>query len=48
MRYSSGDVEQTFGDMQRRAWAMDTNVEFVIVVGVIHMGQLAQEEKEGE
>lgn len=25
MRYSSGDVEQTFGDMQRRAWAMDTN-----------------------
>lgn len=32
--------------MQRRAWAMDTNVEFVI--GVTHMGQLAQGEKEGK
>lgn len=34
--------------MQRRAWAMDTNVEFVVVIGVTHMGQLAQGEKEGE
>lgn len=34
VRYSSGDAEQTFGDVQRRAWAVDTNEGFVIVIGV--------------
>lgn len=37
-------LSRPLGDMQRGAWATDSNVKFinVVVVGVTHMDQLAQ------
>lgn len=42
--YSSAMLSRPLGDMQRGAWATDSNVKFinVVVVGVTHMDQLAQ------
>lgn len=40
--YSSAMLIRPLGDMQRGAWATDSNVKFINVVGVTHMDQLAQ------